>query len=236
MVKPRRFKMRLISMVLNFSPRTRCTSRRSSSTGARSSLRAITSITSPMSVPPPDARMSETVHTRRGPERLEGADPVGRDIDRRVWGLGFVLAGETAHQFAGGVEDFQGDGGGWGGLQVVIDDGAIGWVLSAGLFGGQRRIGIGIARIAPGRAGREEVRGRGGGLGGQLAERGDIVENPEAAAVRAHHEIAVVHDEIAHRGGGHVEAQGLPIVAIVEADENGKLGGGEEQALADRSE
>src|ERR1017187_4831580 len=127
----------------------------------------------------------ETVHTGRGPERLEGPDPVGRDIDRRVWGLGFVLAGETAHQFARGVEDVERDCRGWGGLQVVIDDGAIGWVLSAGLFGGQRRIGIGIARIAPGRAGREEVRGRGGGLGGQLAERGDIVENPEAAAVRA---------------------------------------------------
>src|ERR1035441_2256719 len=38
----------------------------------------------------------------------------------------------------------------------------------------------------------------------------------------------------ARRGGGHVEARGLPIVAIVEADENGKLGGGEEQPLADR--
>src|SRR5208337_4754237 len=58
MVNPRRERMRLISSALSFSPRIRCTSRRSSTTGARSSLRATTSITSPTSVPPPDASMS----------------------------------------------------------------------------------------------------------------------------------------------------------------------------------
>ncbi len=52
--------------------------------------------------------------------------------------------------------------------------------------------------------------------------------------MRTDYQIVAVHDEIADRGGGHVEAQGLPIVAIVEADEDGELGGGEEEAFAQR--
>ena len=69
-------------------------------------------------------------------------------------------------------------------------------------------------------------------LAGQLAKRGDVVENPEAAAVRADHEVVVVNHQIANRSGGHVEPQRLPVVAIVEADEDGEFGAGEEQALA----
>ena len=50
--------------------------------------------------------------------------------------------------------------------------------------------------------------------------------------MRADHEVVFVHHEIADRRRGHVEPQGLPVVAIVEADEDGELGGGVEQALA----
>ena len=52
--------------------------------------------------------------------------------------------------------------------------------------------------------------------------------------MRADHEVILVHHQIADRSRGHVEAQRLPIVAIVEADEDGEFGGGEEQALAHR--
>ena len=72
------------------------------------------------------------------------------------------------------------------------------------------------------------------GLRGQVAQRADIVENPETAAVRAHYQVVVVHHQIADRSGRHVQAQRLPIVAIVEADEDGQFGGGEQQALAHR--
>ena len=40
-------------------------------------------------------------------------------------------------------------------------------------------------------------------------------------------------DEVSDGGGGHIEAEGLPIVAIVEADEDGEFGGSVEQAFAD---
>ena len=63
--------MRLISSVLSFSPRMRCTSRRSSSTGARSSWRAITSITSPTSVPPPEFENQFGDAVRRSDSRFE---------------------------------------------------------------------------------------------------------------------------------------------------------------------
>ena len=43
-----------------------------------------------------------------------------------------------------------------------------------------------------------------------------------------------VHHQIADRRRRHVQAQRLPIVAVVEGDEDGEFGAGEEQAFADR--
>ncbi len=64
-----------------------------------------------------------------------------------------------------------------------------------------------------------------------LPQRRDVVENPDAAPVRADDEVVVFDDEIADRGRGHVQSQRLPVVAVVERHVDLRFGSGEEQAL-----
>ena len=72
------------------------------------------------------------------------------------------------------------------------------------------------------------------GVGRDLAQRRDVVENPEAAAVGADHQVVLVvigvDFEVADGGAGQVLAQRLPVIAIIEADIHRGLGSGEEQA------
>src|SRR5271165_1908275 len=77
----------------------------------------------------------------------------------------------------------------------------------------------------------EKVRLSGEGFVVELAERSDVVEYPESAAVRGDCEVIVFHDDVAHRGRGQIQAQGLPVVSVVKGDIYSALGGGEEQAL-----
>ena len=72
------------------------------------------------------------------------------------------------------------------------------------------------------------------GVGRDLAQWRDVVENPEAAAVGADHQVVLVvigvDVEVADGGAGQVLAQRLPVIAIIEADIHRGLGSGEEQA------
>src|ERR1035441_464174 len=95
----------------------------------------------------------ETVHSGGGGGARERVDPVSGDVEERIGRRGLIGTVEARQHFACGIQDVDRHRAGGGGLQVVIDDGAIGRVLSAGLFGRQRRIGVGIARAAGGGAG-----------------------------------------------------------------------------------
>ena len=64
-------------------------------------------------------------------------------------------------------------------------------------------------------------------LGGNLSQRRDIVEHPEAASMRRDDQIVFVNREIAHRGCRQIELQRLPMIAIIEGNEDGALGAGE---------
>ena len=55
-------------------------------------------------------------------------------------------------------------------------------------------------------------------VGCDLPQRRDVVEDPEAAAVRADDDVVVVDHEIADRRGRHVQPQRLPVIAVVERD------------------
>ena len=68
--------------------------------------------------------------------------------------------------------------------------------------------------------------------GVDLPQRRDVVENPDAAAVRADHEVVVLDHQIADRRRRHVQPQRLPVIAIVERDVDLRFGAGEEQSLA----
>ena len=75
---------------------------------------------------------------------------------------------------------------------------------------------------------------------GRLTERRHVVENPEAAAVRAGDEIGaqtgavVLHLNVAHRNRRHVELERLPVIAVVERHPHLQLGRGVQQTLLAR--
>src|SRR5437764_18394 len=62
------------------------------------------------------------------------------------------------------------------------------------------------------------------------AWRLDVIENPEAAAVRAGDQIVVVDRQIAHRARRHVQPQRLPPVAVIEGNIDLRLAAGEEES------
>src|SRR5580658_3537181 len=106
-----------------------------------------------------------------------------------------------------------------------------------GYFDGEGLIPIAIDAGADGLFRLKEIGGgRADGLGicGDLAQRSDVVENPEAATVSTDDQIVHVviggGGEIAERSGRKVLAQRLPVIAVIEADVDGGLSAGKEQA------
>ena len=65
---------------------------------------------------------------------------------------------------------------------------------------------------------------------GELAERAEVVEDPEGAAVGGDDEIVVLDDEIVDRGGGQIQFERAPVCAVVEGNIDAGFGSGVEQA------
>src|SRR5271163_34474 len=145
--------------------------------------------------------------------------PVERDelfFQFRFGGVGFVGAGILANQLAACVENFESYGSRGGARQVIVDDCAIGRIGGSGLVGRKRRIGVGVALNAIGECWSEKVGVRGGERCGGFAERSDVIENPEGAAVRGQDQVAFVNPKVAHGGVRQIQLQGLPVIAVVE--------------------
>ena len=97
---------------------------------------------------------------------------------------------------------------------------------------GHRHVGAHVPSHAPGRRRLEQNRGLRLGRCIDLAKRGDVVQDPEPAAVGRHHQVVVLHDEVAHRRGRHVQPQRLPVRRRRRTTHRPPLGAGEQQALA----
>ena len=67
------------------------------------------------------------------------------------------------------------------------------------------------------------------GIGRQRAQRNDVIKHVEATPVGCDHEIVAVDGDVAHRARRESAAQRLPIIAIIERNEEVPLGPGEEQ-------
>ena len=126
-------------------------------------------------------------------------------------GLIVGRAGEGADHLAFGIEDVDGDlVGGLG--QVIVDarlaDVALGFgrLKEVHVLGDQRRL--------------------------QLAQRSDVVEHVERAAVGGDHHVVAFDHDIGDLRIGQIEREGLPLRAIVEGNVDAVLGAGEQQALA----
>src|SRR5439155_3001530 len=131
---------------------------------------------------------------------------------------------EASHNRPAAVENLERDRSPGGARQVVVDYRAVGRILTDRLIDRERCVGVLVPAYPDGTGGPvEEGVGRGGGRGG-LAQRRDVVQDPAAATVSADDEIAVVHDQVTHRRGRQVEAQRLPVAAVVERDVRATLG------------
>src|SRR5690242_3017849 len=141
------------------------------------------------------------MHSRPAAEYGRRAHPPGRNIQTRVARWYSVGAREAPHERPGPVEDLERDRSRGGPRQVVIEYRAVGRILADRLVDREGRIGVLVPAHADGTGGPVEIGvGRRRRLVG-LAQRREVVEDPEAAAVRADDQIAVVYDEVAHGGG-----------------------------------
>ena len=77
---------------------------------------------------------------------------------------------------------------------------------------------------------REEPGIRGGHGRGQFTQGRDVVEDPEGAAVGRDDDVAVADGDVAHGAVGQVPLEGLPVVAVVEGDEDSGLSTGKQEA------
>src|SRR6187399_726059 len=68
----------------------------------------------------------------------------------------------------------------------------------------------------------------------ELPQRRNVVEDPKPATMRGHHEIVVLHNEIAHRARRQIESQRFPIRTVIERDVNAFFRSSEEESFAFR--
>ena len=176
------------------------------------------------------------VHAGLGGQRAEWTQPVEGDelfLQFFFRGVGFIGAGKFANELAARVENFKSDRSRSGAVrQIVIDDYAIGRIGASGFVGRKRRVGVGVALDAEGGGWSEEMSRGCAGESRHFAQRGDVIQNPERAAVRGDDEVVVVNPEIAHGGVRQIQLQGLPVVAVVERDPDRIFRAGKQQAFA----
>ena len=112
--------------------------------------------------------------------------------------------------------------------KVIVDHRALGRVLA------HRTAAVHLVRIVEPHRGLRlvEDRGRGRALRRELAQRRDVVQDPERAAVGGDHEIVAVHHQVVNRRDGQVELQRLPVRSVVEGCVHAALRAGKQQALA----
>ena len=90
------------------------------------------------------------VHAGLGGQRAKGTQPIKRNelfLEIRFRDRGLIVAGKFANQLAASIEDFESDGMRSGVRQIVVNDCAVGWVLSSGFVGRKRRVRVGICLL-----------------------------------------------------------------------------------------
>ena len=114
--------------------------------------------------------------------------------------------------------------------QEIIKHRPVGRILASRFVRRQRRIGIDVAADAQSCLRFEKqisvlvvV---------ELAQRSDVVEDPESASVRRYDEIVILNDEIAHRGRRQIQPQRLPVCAVIERDIHALFRSREKQPFA----
>ena len=162
-----------------------------------------------------------------GSEHFGFWKPTLRDGELGTLGGLFVGAGKMADDVALSVENLQRDFG-CVVAEIVVDDRSVGGIVGLGFFRRQRRAEEAVV-IDADRGGRSvEVCFR-RLRRGCLAQRRDVVEDPERAAVRGGDQVTAVDINVADGGDGQIELQWLPVLAVIEGGVDAEFGSGEEQ-------
>ena len=119
-------------------------------------------------------------------------------------------------------------------LEVEVDQGPVGRVLAL-----EEEVAAAVAAALDAEPARARLAGfeQGGVLSqdrvGCLAQAGDVVQDPDAAAVRRRDQVVVagVDEQVVDRDRGQVEPERRPALAAVAAEEDAELGAQEEQVL-----
>jgi hypothetical protein len=172
------------------------------------------------------------VHAALSAELRLGSKPARGDWKICGNGGGYRFAAEVADEFSLQVEDVESEF-----LhvvrQVVIDIGAVSGIFGLWFVGWDGGAREGIVSDTDGAGGVEQLYGF-AGLQRDFAERGNVVDHPEGAAVGADDEIVFVYDEIADGRDRQVELEGLPVIAVIEGNVDAEFGSRVEEALAFR--
>src|SRR5260370_33791064 len=113
-------------------------------------------------------------------------------------------------------------------FQVVVENSAIGRVFADGITAAPK-----MSRARTGRgARREEMRVLGGDGSAYLAQRTEVIQNPERTAVGRDNQIVGMNNQIVDGCGGKVELERLPVQPVVKRNPNGGTHAGGEQPFA----
>ena len=167
-------------------------------------------------------------------EWLAMSNPIFRDLQRLLMGLGQRRAGIGANQFFVLIIDLKLNIGCRSRGQKVVENGSIRRILSCRNLGRHRRVLIFVPTHADCGTRRKEnglCRRR---LGIDLAEWRNIIENPERASVGCRDQIVLLDREIVDGHNRRVQPQRLPMAAAVEGDVYALFGSGVDQTPSHR--
>ena len=141
----------------------------------------------------------ETIHALIGRNYLRFHHPVGPF--RRLFVFLFLLTGKMPNDFALRIQNVESDFVFGRTLEIVINHGA-GWrILAHGLAA------IEFLRVMQTQGGLRLIQNhlRGSGLRAGLANGGEVVQHPEGAAMRGHHEVIVLDHEVVDGRLGQIQ-------------------------------
>src|SRR5580693_9974978 len=64
----------------------------------------------------------------------------------------------------------------------------------------------------------------------ELAQRTDVIQNPERPSMRGYHKVVFLDDEVVYRGGRQVQFERPPVRAAIERNVNAVFGSSIEQS------
>ena len=158
----------------------------------------------------------KAIHAHIGRNLLVGRRLIGPL--RRGFRFLFLFVGIAPHNFSRRIQKFERHHAFRRSRKIVINERAVRRVL-ANRLPSLEKIGPAHA-IGQSRLVKHSFRCR---LRSCAAQRRDVVQNPERASMRCHHEIVILHDQVMDRTVRQIQLQRLPVRSAIERNINPSL-------------